>query len=98
MTSHKDMSKIVSLFKQLRPSQSTTATTVTTSGSNGDSIDEGREANGSELDADGETERDEIILLERRLQEYIDGKFLHLQKQMEEKFDKLRAELLSMEQ
>ena len=106
------MSKIVSLFKQLRKPQSTGATsasaettpttatsTVTAATSNGNGIDEQvEEANGSVSDSSGKMDSDTIALLERRLQAYIDGKFLQLQKQMEDSFDKLRKELLGVTQ
>ena len=105
------MSKIVSLFKQLRKPQSTGATsataettpttatsTIIAATSNGDGIDERVEANGSVSDSSGKMDSDTIALLERRLQDYIDGKFLQLQKQMEVSFDKLRKELLGVTQ
>ena len=101
------MSKIVSLFKQLRKPQSTGATsettsptatsTITAATSNGDGVDERvEETNGSVSDSSGKMDSDTIALLERRLQDYIDGKFLQLQKQMEDSFDKLRKELLGV--
>lgn len=73
-------------------------TPTTTATSDGDGIDERLEANGSVSDSNGKMESDTIALLERRLQEYIDRKFLLLQKQMEENFDKLRRELLRVKQ